>query len=266
VNAVTDELREWPDRLERAIALGTPLFREVRVLAETASTQDAIRSIASGPGWVVTTGRQTGGRGRLGRSWADTAHQGVAVTCSVPDAAPERLVLVSAVATHRAIRAVTPEDRLACGIKWPNDIVTRRGKKLAGILIERVELAEGPCALVGIGVNVLQESFPPELADRATSLALEGAIVRRIDLLESLLREWGLAWQEPLASVLGYAAEYDALRGAMVGCATPDGTIDATVVRADPMRGLIVRLPGDSEERLLPAATTSILSWKPREV
>ncbi len=265
------ELREWPERLERAIGgAGDGLFREIRVLAETLSTQDAIRSIATGPGWVVTAGRQTRGRGRLGRAWADTAHLGIAVTCSLPDAAAERLVLLSAVATHRAIVGSASADqhdarRRTFGIKWPNDIVTKRGRKLAGMLIERVEINGTPCALVGSGINVGQLAFPPDLADLATSLALEGVAVRRIDLLARLLHELCGCWHEPIESLLAHAAEHDALRGAEVGCSTAEGAFEGRVVRADPMRGLIVQPAGEHGERLLPAATTAILWWRPPE-
>lgn len=64
-------------------------------------------------------------------------------------------------------------ERLRAEIKWPNDVVLR-GKKICGIL---TEMSAGPDGIayvvVGIGINVNNRTFPPELSDRATSLALE---------------------------------------------------------------------------------------------
>lgn len=64
-------------------------------------------------------------------------------------------------------------ERLRAEIKWPNDVVLR-GKKICGILTEMSAGPEGIAyVVVGIGINVNNRIFPPELSDRATSLALE---------------------------------------------------------------------------------------------
>jgi len=76
-------LEAWPDAPERACA-GTTHFRQVRVLRETASTQDAADEGSLPVGSLVTAGRQSAGRGRLGHAWADTADEGVACTFAVP--------------------------------------------------------------------------------------------------------------------------------------------------------------------------------------
>ena len=59
------------------------------------------------------------------------------------------------------------------GIRWPNDIEVR-GRKLAGILPERIESSGGHFILIGIGINVLTrvESAPPEIERMATSLSI----------------------------------------------------------------------------------------------
>jgi biotin-(acetyl-CoA carboxylase) ligase len=97
----------------------------------------------------------------------------------------------------------------------------------------------------------------------ATSLLLEGASVRRIDLLARLLQELDRGWREPEEALLAHAAEHDALRGAEVGCSTAEGAFEGRVLRADPMRGLVVSAADGSDSRLLPAATTSIVWWRP---
>ncbi len=105
----------------------------VVIVPETTSTQDAARRLDAAPGTVVIAGRQTAGRGRLGRVWADTGDEGIAASFVCAVAAPERMAVACAVATARAAESVL--GRLV-GIKWPNDIVAE-GRKLAGILIEQ---------------------------------------------------------------------------------------------------------------------------------
>ncbi len=79
-------LSKWQSQLEQAVHgswvfPGTCPLDRVMVLAETESTQDAAMRLCGGrPGLVVIAGRQTKGRGRLGRLWADTSHLGVAMT------------------------------------------------------------------------------------------------------------------------------------------------------------------------------------------
>ena len=69
-------------------------------------------------------------------------------------------------------------------IKWPNDVVIGT-KKVCGILTElSAEMEQIHYLIPGIGVNTGNESFPPELADRATSLKIEtGKDVCRAALL-----------------------------------------------------------------------------------
>lgn len=247
----------WPDCLETVLRERCQVFREVRVLAETASTQDVARELADRAGLVVTAARQTHGRGRHGRTWTDTADAGIAVTFIAPDAPLERLVLASAVACVEAIGAVGGPP---VGIKWPNDIVTAMGRKLAGVLIERVGAHGGPVALIGIGINVTQAAFPDALASTATSLRIEGAEVDRLDLLAALLAAVDASLRQPTESLVERYQRHDALRGAFARFATPGGEVAGRVREAHPLEGIRVDVaPG--ELVTLPLATTSVLSW-----
>jgi BirA family biotin operon repressor/biotin-[acetyl-CoA-carboxylase] ligase len=78
---------------------------------------------------------------------------------------------------------------LALDIRWPNDLLLS-GRKLGGILTElNAEVTRVRHAVIGIGLNVHQPSFPPELALLATSLKIEtGQDWSRQDLLVALLR------------------------------------------------------------------------------
>jgi BirA family biotin operon repressor/biotin-[acetyl-CoA-carboxylase] ligase len=78
-------------------------------------------------------------------------------------------------------------------IKWPNDILVA-GRKLAGILCEARWTTAAPVIVAGFGINVAQDEFPPELADRAIALgpAIDPAVVlaRCLDALEPVLEEF----------------------------------------------------------------------------
>jgi BirA family biotin operon repressor/biotin-[acetyl-CoA-carboxylase] ligase len=243
----------WPDLLEAATAQ-CAMLNTVVVLRETASTQDHAR--ACPPGTVVIAWRQTAGRGRLGRTWADTGTDGLAISINVPPSAPDRLAGCAAVAACEAVEQAAleagggvPEVR----IKWPNDLWID-GRKLGGILIEQ----DAVRATVGIGINVSQRSFPESISRTATSLAMRGFAVDRIALACHLVQRLD-AWiaASPDLMVQEYVAR-DALAGTRCGLATPDGVIEGTVLRCDPMEGMRIRT--SSGDRTLPAASTSVLA------
>ncbi|HUP87675.1 MAG TPA: biotin--[acetyl-CoA-carboxylase] ligase [Acidimicrobiales bacterium] len=129
-------------------------------------------------GLVAVADHQSAGRGRLGRVWEAPA--GVNLLMTV-------LLRPSSDVSHLAVAAVALAGRdaassvagVACGLKWPNDLVVDDGRKLAGVLAE----TDGAGAVaVGIGLNV---AWAPEGA------ACLGADVSRDDVLEALLASLG---------------------------------------------------------------------------
>ncbi len=109
----------------------------------------------AGPTWILAL-RQTRGRGRRGRGWADPPGNFAASHFSRPEAPPSDLALrsfVAALALHDAlVRATGQPERFT--LKWPNDVLLDGGK-LAGILLESLGQGTGPRHLViGIGVNL----------------------------------------------------------------------------------------------------------------
>jgi len=124
-------------------------------------------------GYVVWALHQTEGRGQKGTRWESEPGQNL--TCSLVIhpfflKASEAFYLskVASLAVYHALAAWIDPSELF--IKWPNDLLVS-GKKIAGILIETQVLGESlNHAIVGIGVNVNQETFPVALKDRATSL------------------------------------------------------------------------------------------------
>lgn len=97
--------------------------------------------------------------------------------------------MLAAVAVNRAIRKVSG---VACGIKWPNDILYDN-RKIVGILTEMsAEIDAINYVVIGMGINVNSraEEFPPELAEAATSLLIAGGRpVSRKELLAAVLGE-----------------------------------------------------------------------------
>lgn len=240
---------DWPDAIEAVLARSCASLARVAVVRETGSTQDHARASGAGPGTVVVAWRQVAGRGRLGRAWADTGEDGVAVTFVLPDLPPESLAVRSAVAAARAAATFVPG--ASVGIKWPNDVVAD-GMKLAGVLVER---ADGR-AYAGIGLNVRQRSFPAELAPHATSLALLGHDADRLDVVLELVRAVDAVLTEGEDAVYRTYATLDRLTGRACGFLTPAGPVRGIVRRVDPRRGLCVETP--SGDVFLPAATTSV--------
>lgn len=126
-------------------------------------------------GALVLAKRQTGGKGRMGRSWESRSETGIWMSFMIkPDIRPcniSSLTLVVAMACQEAIKRVVHIDT---HIKWPNDIVVN-GKKLVGILTETsFENNKVNYVIIGIGINVSMKKFPAELASRATSFTMEG--------------------------------------------------------------------------------------------
>lgn len=125
-------------------------------------------------GTLVVADKQESGKGRRGRSWVSPSCTGIFMTLMIkPDINPNNasmLTLVAALAVAKAITSVTGEEAM---IKWPNDIVVN-GKKVCGILTEmNAQFDYINHIVVGIGINVHNESFPEEISQMASSLMIE---------------------------------------------------------------------------------------------
>lgn len=159
---------------------------------ETDTTNNRARELAlegAPEGTLVVAEKQTAGRGRRGKVWESPLGTGIWMSLVLrPQIAPAEasvLTLLCGLATAEAIEA---ETGLSAGIKWPNDILIN-GKKAVGILTEMdCEMSEVHFVIPGIGINVNTASFPPEIAEIATSLYLEcGKTVSRRRLVHKVL-------------------------------------------------------------------------------
>lgn len=143
-------------------------------------------------GTVLIADQQTGGRGRLGRSFHSPAGTGIYLSLILrPNCAPSDLMHLTCAVAVAACDAVEAVCGIRPGIKWTNDLVYGR-KKLAGILTELGLSPTGTVsyAVIGIGMNCGQEEadFPPELREMAGSLhSVTGAELDRAQVAAALL-------------------------------------------------------------------------------
>ncbi len=127
-------------------------------------------------GTVLLAGSQTGGRGRMGRSFSSPDAMGVYLSVILrPGCTPDRLMHLTCAAAVACCQAVESAAGISPQIKWINDLVCG-SRKLGGILTELSFDAQGlvDFAVIGIGINCRQqkEDFPEELQELATSLAM----------------------------------------------------------------------------------------------
>jgi BirA family biotin operon repressor/biotin-[acetyl-CoA-carboxylase] ligase len=141
-------------------------------------------------GMVYLADEQTAGRGRGGHGWHSAPGSGLYVSILLrPRMAPADILWLSLAAGLAVREAVQRVTSLQADIRWPNDLLFGK-KKFCGILTElNAEVTRVRHSVVGVGINVHQESFPAELAPVATSLAIEtGRSWARQDLLLALLQ------------------------------------------------------------------------------
>ena len=163
--------------------------QRIIVLEQTGSTNDAILQVAtanSNEGLVLFAEHQTSGRGQRGNRWESAVGKGLWFSILLR---PKIQINDSGRLTIWAIEAIADVIRIEFAleptIKLPND-VQLYGRKVAGVLVEMRAQENAPhLAIVGIGINVNQslEDFPPELRNRAISLAM--ALQRPVDRQKS---------------------------------------------------------------------------------
>jgi BirA family transcriptional regulator, biotin operon repressor / biotin---[acetyl-CoA-carboxylase] ligase len=207
-------------------------------------------------GTTVIADSQSGGKGRLGRSWVSppgvNLYLSVILRPPVSTAVAPQLNFLAAIAVADAVSETT---RLSPAIKWPNDVLVTE-KKVCGILAEMQTDTSGLRAvIVGIGVNINAplSAFPEELRNKASSLLIAGGqTVERTTLTASLLthleKSYVLWLQEGFSTLHSRWEQYAAhLLGTRISVAVPEGTVVGTVLGLDRDGGLLVQ--GDSGER-----------------
>ena len=150
----------------------------IRIETTVDSTNTRMKKLAA-DGWphgsILLADTQTGGRGRMGRSFYSPAGTGLYMSILLrPDVSAEELPLVTIAAAAAVSQAIEKLSGCFPQVKWVNDVLVN-GKKVSGILTEGVgdlETGTVESVIVGIGINVCtaEASFPPPLRQTAGSL------------------------------------------------------------------------------------------------
>jgi BirA family biotin operon repressor/biotin-[acetyl-CoA-carboxylase] ligase len=252
------ELRDIPEFGGPAVEFGLDAPYEIEFHDTIGSTNARAREFADdgASNVVVLADEQTGGRGRLDRSWSSPSG-GVWLSILVrPDLPPTQapaFTLAAAVATTRAVR----EAGVDATIKWPNDVLVGE-RKLAGILTEMEGEADRVSWLVvGIGINANVDACEVPTDRPVTTLREEGGDVNRRELVQTLLDEFHEltadldavmgAWRE-FSSTLGRRVRVETRTEEVVGQAigvrfpgtlvvdTPDGQREVTAGDCEHLR------------------------------
>jgi BirA family biotin operon repressor/biotin-[acetyl-CoA-carboxylase] ligase len=255
------ELADALDAVRHRLGLLGSRVLYFRSIGSTNDVATALAAAGAAEGFVVVAAQQTAGRGRRGRTWFSPPLGGLYVSVVLAparSAAPARaaalVTLAAGVALAEAVETVAG---LRPDIKWPNDLFVGR-RKLAGILAE----GSGMDAVVlGYGINVGPMVYPPELADRATSLELElGRSIDDASLCAESLAALAARYDDLLhgrfdAILDAWRLRAPGARGARVAVETSSGTTNGITAGIDDAGALLVQI-GDRVERIVAGEVT----------
>ena len=224
---------------------------------ETESTNEDAKYLAEegmDHGSLVVADAQTGGKGRRGRSWVSPAGESISMSLLLrPDFSPDKasmLTLLMAVSVAEVISGLYQD--LKVSIKWPNDVLVNE-RKVCGIL---TEMSAEPDfihhVIIGVGVNVNQTHFPPEVEEIATSIRLaHGEMIDRAQIIVNVMSyfEYYYGIFAERLDVSDFVHIYDSYlinRGRRVRVLDPKGEYEGTAQGINDKGELIVNLPDGS--------------------
>jgi BirA family biotin operon repressor/biotin-[acetyl-CoA-carboxylase] ligase len=240
-------------------------WREIVWHAEIDSTQRVARELArdgADEGTTVIAESQTGGRGRLGRTWHSppgvNLYASIILRPPLPPPAVPQIALVAGLAVADAVVASTG---LAPRLKWPNDVLVD-GRTVAGILTEmEAEMERVHHVIAGIGVNVNVDAFPDDLVAKATSLRLASG--RRVDraafaagLLAAFEARYGRVQADGFSAMRGEWEACSSLTGKEVRVAASDGEVMGRVLGLDDDGALRLEGPPGTVRRIVAGEVT----------
>ena len=223
-------------------------------LTDSTNTQAKALAAAGAPhGTVLIAGQQTGGRGRMGRTFQSPANAGVYLSVILrPNCEPAKLMHLTCAAGVAMVEAVEKISGIRPQVKWINDLVVG-GKKLGGILTE-MSLDKGMVdyAIIGIGINCLQTEFPPQIAELATSLSAAAGHdippeVLAAAMVEALWRMSLVLFREKARIMEAYKANCITL-GKDIQVLRPDSVRSGKAIDLDSDGGLLVEFSDGTRE------------------
>lgn len=269
IEAITNKgyvLKDSPDLLSAAL-IEKELEKEgIRIRVEALKTIDSTntelkRRALSGEteDLFLIAETQTGGRGRVGRSFHSPNGSGIYMSLLLhPDLSPREGVSLTGLAAVAACLAMEELQDTKAGIKWVNDIYMRE-KKVAGILTEAassLETGRMEYAIVGIGINIFppEGGFPDEIREIAgTIFPGEASKDKNIrNRLAVLFAKHFFRYYRSLPE-RKFTDEYKArsfVVGREIEVLRGEESLPATVLSVDSDLRLLVRYPDGKEELL----------------
>lgn len=155
------------------------------------STNEYAKANSSPGNMLIICGHQTKGRGRFNRVWRAEKGSDLTFTLVKCFRVPmDEIVLVNFYTTYILYKTLKESfgSNTDVSLKWPNDILIN-SRKISGMLIEVKDINKPEKKfIIGAGINVNQESFPEDIAQKATSMFIEyGKKFDREDLLCSII-------------------------------------------------------------------------------
>lgn len=179
------------DRLNQKLKNSESLFNKIHYFSNLDSTNSHVKKNLPvyNTGDIILADMQTEGRGRQGKKWVSSSGEGLYFSILLKNNWNLKklnfLTLVIATSIDKALKDLGFNSE----IKWPNDIYIN-DRKVAGVLVENI-IDSFNNTIIGIGVNINNRSFNPELIDKATSLYLESESIIREEVLDSILTNLG---------------------------------------------------------------------------
>lgn len=233
---------------------------KVCVLEETDSTNDEVKRRGYGGAkekLVVLAEKQSGGKGRMGRSFYSPCSKGIYMSMLFrpKKEQTEDVVLITAAASVAVCRALKKTMRKEPEIKWVNDIYLDN-KKVCGILTEAVTSPEdGSIGMVilGIGINCEEpeEGFPEEIREIAGAICEKGEYCDRNRLAASVFNEVQSLYDELAErTFLDEYRSYSLVIGKKVRFTSKEQWREGTAIDMDDNGGLIVEMEDGSRQAL----------------
>jgi BirA family transcriptional regulator, biotin operon repressor / biotin---[acetyl-CoA-carboxylase] ligase len=233
----------------------------------TSTMHEAATMAAAGcpSGTAVVAEEQTAGQGRHGHAWHSEPGAGLytSVVLRLP-LSSDTLPVLTLTLGLAAAEAISRATDLQPDLRWPNDVMLGE-KKTAGILVQLVDSV----AIAGLGINVNHPSFPPEIANEATSLRLVSGrphsredlfvgLLQSIDSFTHMLVEGG---RQPIIDLFSRHSTY--VTGKRVRVDQPGGAIEGTTAGLDPGGFLKLRNADGKESLILAGGVRPVNATQP---
>ena len=196
-------------------------------------------------GVSVVADEQTAGRGRLQRAWSSPKGAGLYFSLLLRPTIPQNywplITFMAAIAVGDALREAAA---LETDIKCPNDLLSGE-RNICGRLAEAMDTPAGRAVILGIGINLTQSAFPPELENVATSVAeASGRPVEREPILAALLdalSRWYALLENPAQIVDAWSNRSSYAIGKLVQVSNGDDVWQGTTCGVEPDGALRLR-------------------------